>query len=220
MKWKVLLLVIVSAVALIIVSCAPGIALPKYGVPMNIVEAGTVRDDLLEDLADWVSRTLSSSTPTVMLWYPSSDLFSNRGIESVTSKDKYIFLNNEIIGPYTSSENLENAKQQIQLWAKPTTNLSGNLKLKLVPKDLFGSVWDLVIDVDNKEKSIITLPNEGYVLVQFIEENGVYKVTNAELKVNWNDLSVPKNIPANQLKGYAFFKIENEEIVAALVIEP
>jgi len=219
MKWKVLLLVIVSAVALIIVSCAPGIALPKYGVPMNIVEAGTVRDDLLEDLADWVSRTLSSSTPTVMLWYPSSSLFSDRGIESVTSEDKYIFLNNEIVGAYTSSSDLDDAKNQIQLWAKPTDNLRGNLKLKLVPKDLFGSVWDLVIGVGNEEK-VIPTPNAGYVLVQFIKESDVYRVMNAELKEDWDDLSVPKNIPANQLKGYAFFKIENEEIVAALVIEP
>ena len=219
MKWKVLLLVIVSAVALIIVSCAPGIALPKYGVPMNIVEAGTVRDDLLEDLADWVSRTLSSSTPTVMLWYPIPDLFSNRGILNITATDKYIFLNNKIVGSYINSSYLEDVTDQIRLGAKPTNNLWGNLRLKLVPKDLFGSEWDLVIDVDNKEKSII-IPNEGYVLVQFIEENGVYRVTNAELKEDWNHLSVPKNIPANELKGYAFFKIENEEIVAALVIEP
>jgi hypothetical protein len=216
MKWKILLLLSGVIVALIVVSCAPGIALPKYGVPMNIVEAGTVRDGLLENLADWVSR---SSTPTVMLWYPSQALFSDRGIPNITGTDKYIFLNNEIVGSYMSSSDLEDAKDQISPRAKPTDNLSRNLRLRLEPKDLFGSVWDLVIGVGNEEK-VITTPNAGYVLVQFIKENEVYRVTNAELKVNWNDLSVPKNIPANQLKGYAFFKIINGETVAALVIEP
>jgi len=216
MKWKILLLLSGVIVALTVVSCAPGIALPKYGVPMNIVEAGTVRDDLLENLADWVSR---SSTPTVMLWYPSQDLFSDRGITRITATDKYIFLNNEIVGSYISSNSLEDAKRQISHRAKPTNNLSGNLRLRLVPKDLFGSEWDLVIGVDNEER-VITAPNKGYVLVQFIKENKVYKVTNAELEVNWNHLSVPKNIRANQLKGYAFFKIINGETVAALVIEP
>jgi hypothetical protein len=215
MKWKILLLLSGVIVALTVVSCAPGIALPKYGVPMNIVEAGTVRDGLLENLADWVSR---SSTPTVMLWYPSRALFSDRGILNITATDKYIFLNNEIVGSYISSNSLEDAKRQISLWAKPTNNLSGNLRLRLVPKDLFGSEWDLVIDVDNER--VITTPNAGYVLVQFIKENEVYRVMNAELKANWNDLSVPKNIRANQLKGYAFFKITNGETVAALVIEP
>jgi hypothetical protein len=216
MKWKILLLLSGVIVALIVVSCAPGIALPKYGVPMNIVEAGTVRDVLLENLADWVSQ---SSTPTVMLWYPSPDLFSDRGIPNITGTDKYIFLNNEIVGSYISSSDLEDAKNQISLRAEPTNNLSGNLRLRLEPKDLFGSVWDLVIGVGNEEK-VITTPNAGYVLVQFIKENEVYRVTNAELKENWNDLSVPKNIPANQLKGYAFFKIIDGETVAALVIEP
>jgi len=216
MKWKILLLLSGVIVALTIVSCAPGIALPKYGVPMNIVEAGTVRDRLLEDLADWVSQ---SSTPTVMLWYPSQALFSDRGILNITATDKYIFLNNEIVGDYISSSSLEDAKRQISLSAKPTNNLSGNLRLRLVPKDLFGSEWDLVIGEGNEER-VITTPNAGYVLVQFIKENKVYRVTNAELKVDWNDLSVPKNIRANQLKGYAFFKILNGETVAALVIEP
>ena len=216
MKWKILLLLSGVIVALTVVSCAPGIALPKYGVPMNIVEAGTVRDGLLENLADWVSR---SSTPTVMLWYPSQALFSDRGIQDITATDKYIFLNNEIVGSYISSNSLEDAEGQISLWAKPTNNLSGNLRLRLEPKDLFGSEWDLVIGVGNEEK-VITTPNAGYVLVQFIKENEVYRVTNAELKENWNDLSVPKNIRANQLKGYAFFKIIDGETVAALVIEP
>jgi hypothetical protein len=215
MKWKILLLLSGVIVALTVVSCAPGIALPKYGVPMNIVEAGTVRDGLLENLADWVSR---SSTPTVMLWYPSQALFSDRGIQTITADDKYIFLNNEIVGRYIDSNSLEGAKGQISFSAKPTNDLSGNLILKLEPKDLFGSEWDLVIG--DEEKTTIITPNAGYVLVQFIKENGVYRVTNAELKENWNDLLVPKNIRANQLKGYAFFKIIDGETVAALVIEP
>jgi hypothetical protein len=216
MKWKILLLLSGVIVALTVVSCAPGIALPKYGVPMNIVEAGTVRDGLLENLANWVSR---SSTPTVMLWYPSQDLFSKRGILNITATDKYIFLNNEIVGSYISSNSLEDAKNQISLSAKPTNNLSENLRLRLEPKDLFGSEWDLVIGVGNEEK-VISTPNAGYVLVQFIKENEVYRVTNAEWKENWNDLSVPRNIRANQLEGYAFFKIIDGETVAALVIEP
>jgi hypothetical protein len=216
MKWKILLLLSGVIVALTVVSCAPGIALPKYGVPMNIVEAGTFRAGLLEDLANWVSQ---SSTPTVMLWYPSPTLFSRLGIQGITEDDKYIFLNNEIVGSYISLDSLNDAKRQISHRAKPTNNLSGNLRLRLVPKDLFGSEWDLVIGVDNEER-VITAPNKGYVLVQFIKENKVYKVTNAELKENWNHLSVPKNIRANQLKGYAFFKIINDETVAALVIKP
>jgi len=216
MKWKILLLLSGVIVALTVVSCAPGIALPKYGVPMNIVEAGTFGDGLLENLANWVSQ---SSTPTVMLWYPSQALFSDRGIPTIRETDKFIFLNNEIVGDYISSSSLNDAKRQISHRAKPTNNLSGNLRLRLVPKDLFGSEWDLVIGVDNEER-VITAPNKGYVLVQFIKENKVYKVTNAELEVNWNHLSVPKNIRANQLKGYAFFKIINDETVAALVIKP
>jgi len=216
MKWKILLLLSGVIVALTVVSCAPGIALPKYGVPMNIVEAGTVEDDLLKNLANWVSQ---SSTPTVMLWYPRQDLFSDRGILNITATDKYIFLNNEIVGSYISLDSLRDAERQISHRAKPINNLSGNLRLRLVPKDLFGSEWDLVIGEGNEEK-VIPTPNAGYVLVQFIKENEVYKVTKAELKANWNDLSVPKNIRANQLEGYAFFKIIDGETVAALVIEP
>jgi hypothetical protein len=176
MKWKILLLLSGVIVALTVVSCAPGIALPKYGVPMNIVEAGTFGDGLLENLANWVSQ---SSTPTVMLWYPSQALFSDRGIPTIRETDKFIFLNNEIVGDYISSSSLNDAKRQISHRAKPTNNLSGNLRLRLVPKDLFGSEWDLVIGVDNEER-VITAPNKGYVLVQFIKENKVYKVMNAD----------------------------------------
>lgn len=216
MKWKLFLMVTGVIVALIVASCAPLTAVPKIGVPMNIVEAGVVRDELLEDLASWVSNL---ATDTVLFWYPSTQLFSDRGIGSVASTDKLVFLNNESVGDYTSTTNLQDTKDQIQLWLKPTGDLSGNLKLKLEPDDLLGTTWDLVIGVGTGTK-IAPTPDEGYVLVQFIKENNLYKVVSAELKADWKDLTVPKNIPQNQLKGYAFFKIENGEITAALVIEP
>lgn len=200
----------------LIASCGPLIALPKHGSPLNIVEAGPVRDSLLVDLSNWCNNQRAD---TVLLWYPNPALFEARGIDGVNATDKLVFLNNEIVGSYDSNSALQNTKNQIEQWVKPLTNFGGNLKLRLEPKDLLGTAWDLVIGVGTQEKIVIT-PTVGYVLVQFINDNGVYKVTNVELKNNWNDLTVPKNIPSSQLRGFAFFKIEDGEIVAALVIEP
>lgn len=213
--WKNLLIAGTIVALTLIVSCSPPIALPKYGTRLNIVEAGPVRDPLLEDLSNWCNN---QRTDTVLLWYPNTTLFGNRGM-NVNANDTLVFLNNEIVGSYADSSALQSTKTQIGQSVKPITNLGGNLKLRLEPKDLFGTAWDLVIGVGAQEK-IVTTPNEGYVLVQFINENGVYRVTSVELKNDWNDLTVPKNIPSSQLRGFAFFKIENGEIVAALVIEP
>lgn len=211
-KRNVLLIIVTALAALLIYSCSTPIALPKYGTPLNIVEAGPMKDSNLEDLSNWCNNV---RTDTILLWYPSSALFSNRGIEGVTSNDRYAFLNNEFVGSYDT--NLQNVKDQIDEWVKSITG--GNLKLRLEPNDLFGTTWNLVIGVGTQEKVLIT-PNSGYVLVQFINENGVYRVTSAEFKANWQDLTVPKNISSSQLGGFAFFKIEGGEVTAALVIEP
>lgn len=213
-KRNVLLIIVTALAALLIYSCSTPIALPKYGTPLNIVEAGPMRDSNLEDLSNWCNNV---RTDTILLWYPSPALFSDRGIESVTPNDRYAFLNNEFVGSYDTYSNLQNVKNQIDEWVKSITG--GNLKLRLEPNDLFGTTWDLVIGVGTQEKVLIT-PNSGYVLVQFINENGVYRVTSAEFKTNWQDLTVPKNISSSQLRGFAFFKIEGGKVTAARVIEP
>ncbi|MEN3008570.1 hypothetical protein [Pseudothermotoga sp.] len=216
-KRNILLIIVTALAALLIYSCSTPIAFPKNGMPLNIVEAGPVRDSRLEDLSNWCN----SRTDTILLWYPSSAMFNNRGIEGVTSTDKYVFLNNRQVGSYDDddSENLRKIKNQIEQMIKNTEDFGGNLKLLLMPNDLFGTTRDLVIGVGTQEKVLIT-PDSGYVLVQFINENGVYRVTNAEFETDWKNLTVPKNIPSSQLKGFAFFKIENGEVVAALVIQP
>lgn len=215
-KSRIMLLVGMSILAAIISSCGLPIATTKYGVAQNIVEAGVVRDSLLEDLANWCD-----DRPNVtMLWYPTVDLFSNRGIEGVSNTDKRVFLNNEVASGYSTDNELATTKQQILNSVKPVTDLYGDLKLKLEPKDLLGTTWDLFIGVGSEQKTIVETPNSGYVLVQFIDENGIYRVTNAEREKDWNNLTVPKNIPREQLKGYAFFKIEDGEVKAALVILP
>lgn len=214
-KAKVLFSLAAAVLILIVASCGPIVVLPKYGIPLNIAEAGVVRDALLENLASWCA----TSTDLVMLYYPSTTLFSDRGFQGMSATDKLVFLNNEIAGGYANDTELNNAKTQISLWLKPVANLGGNLTLKLVPNDLLGTTWDLVIGVGSEEKAVMT-PDSGYVLVQFENQNGVYTVTSAELRTNWKDLYVPKNIPASQLKGYAFFKIEDGEITASRVILP
>ncbi|KUK02204.1 MAG: hypothetical protein XD58_1671 [Thermotoga sp. 50_1627] len=214
-KAKILFLLAAAVLILIVASCGPIVVLPKYGIPLNIVEAGVIRDNLLEDLASWCAN----QNDLVMLYYPSTTLLSNRGIVGMSSTDKFVFLNNEIAGGYSNDTELSNTKDQILNWLKPVSNLEGNLTLKLVPNDLLGTTWDLVIGVGGEEKSVIT-PDSGYVLVQFVNQNGVYTVTNVQLETDWKNLNVPKNIPASQLKGYAFFKIENEEITASRVILP
>ncbi|KAF2957209.1 hypothetical protein AS159_09255 [Thermotoga sp. Ku-13t] len=215
-KAKILFLLAAAVLILIVASCGPIVVLPKYGIPLNIVEAGVIRDNLLEDLASWCAN----QNDLVMLYYPSTTLFSNRGIGAISSTDKYVLMNNEIAGTYLDETELDETKTQISNWLQPVEDLEGNLSLRLEPNDLLGTTWDLVIGVGSEEKSAIITPESGYVLVQFENQNGVYTVTSVELEQDWRNLDVPKNIPASQLKGYAFFKIENGVITASRVILP
>lgn len=211
-KAKILFFLAAAVLILIVASCGPIVVLPKYGIPLNIVEAGVVRDARLENLASWSANR----TDLVMLYYPSTTLFSNRGIVGMSSTDMLVFLNNEIAGGYSNDTELSNTKDQILNWLKPVSNLEGNLTLKLVPNDLLGTTWDLVIGEAGATKVVET----NYVLVEFENRSGVYAVTNVQIKGNFGDVNPPKNIPASQLKGYAFFKIEGGVITASRVILP
>ncbi len=210
-KAKILFFLAAAVLILIVASCGSIVVLPKYGIPLNIVEAGEIWDEaLLKELASFCDG-IRSDKAAVMLYYEGA-LFSDRGLGGPTE----VYLNGEDVGGYSNDTELSNTKNQILNWLKPVSNLEGNLTLKLVPNDLLGTTWDLVIGEAGATKAAVT----NYVLVEFENRSGVYAVTNVQIKGNFGDVNPPKNIPASQLKGYAFFKIEDGVITASRVILP
>lgn len=214
-KLRFWLVAMALATVLVLVSCAPGFE--KIGsLVQNVVEvtANSVDDDL-RNLASWCDEK-----DILMLWYdldsqPSG--FSARNmVFDTAATDKNVYLNNEYVGNY-GSISLDDIKTIIN---SGITNLSGTLVLYLRADDLLGTQWDVIIGEGGQTKAIT-----NYVFVEFEEidaTNHIYKVTKVQVGGDWNNFTVPKNIPLSDLanKGFAFFRIDDDKVVDARVIYP
>ncbi|WP_041083386.1 hypothetical protein [Thermotoga profunda] len=211
---KLWLLGIAVVVILAIVGCAPGYPI-KPSVAHNIVEVtANITDSDLEDLADWCD-----DNDFLMLWYDFDDQptgFDDRKtVFEQAAADKNVYANNQYAGNYGTTS-LDQIEIQINSLAE---NLSGTLTLLLRATDILGTTYDLIINDPEKNKAEITT----YVLVEFTEiESNVYKVTKVQVSGEWENFTVPKNIPVSDLanKGFAFFRIDNDKVVDARVIYP
>ena len=211
LKW--FLIATSAIVALILVSCAP---LPSIisSVTQNIVEVTANSTDTdLSNLASWCD----SKPDILMLWYDFDNQptgFTNRSLVfSVNAADKNVYLNNEFVGNYDMTD-LNTIKSTID--ASKTT-FSGTLILYLRADDLLGTSWDLIIGEAGQTKTTVT----NYVLVEFKREGGVYKVTNVQAGGDWN-FNLPNNMTLTdiQIKGFAFFRINDDKVEDARVIYP
>mgnify|MGYP001093540593 CR=1 FL=1 len=210
LKW--FLIVTAAIVAMILVSCAP---LPSIipSVTQNIVEvtANSTDTNLLR-LASWYD----SNPDILVLWYDFDNQptgFTDRSLVfSVNAADKNVYLNNEFVGNYA-----DGLGTIINTIDASKTTFSGTLILYLRADDLLGTSWDLIIGEAGQTKTTVT----NYVLVEFKREGGVYKVTNVQAGGDWN-FNLPNNMTLTdiQIKGFAFFRINDDKVEDARVIYP
>ncbi|MEJ5228947.1 MAG: hypothetical protein WHT65_03005 [Pseudothermotoga sp.] len=214
---KLWLVGVALVVVLILVSCAPGNRTIS-SVAHNVVEVtANIKDTNLENLANWCD-----SKNILMLWYDYDNQptgFTERSIVfETTAADKSVYLNNEFVENYATT-GLTTIQATIN---SSITNLSGTLTLYLRADDLLGTQWDLVIGESGQTKAVAIT---NYVLVEFEEidtTNHVYQVTKVQVGGDWNNFTVPKDIPLSNLanKGFAFFRIDDDKVVDARVIYP
>jgi hypothetical protein len=213
-KW--FLTVTSAIVALILASCAPGI-LPIASVTQNIVEVtANSTDTNLSNLASWCD-----SKGILMLWYDldlddqPTGFDSRKDVFSPRPTDKNVYLNNEFVGNYGTTV-LDTIKATIEA---SKTNFNGNLILYLRADDLLGTSWDLIIGEAGQTRVVEVT---SYVLVEFQKQGSVYKVTKVQVRGEWQNFSVPKDMRLAdiQTKGFAFFRIDDGKVVDARVIYP
>ncbi|AJC74722.1 hypothetical protein AJ81_04735 [Pseudothermotoga hypogea DSM 11164 = NBRC 106472] len=221
-------LVLVAALTLLLLalsSCAKWILIVVDGkvYPIEVEEtsnASELKDPTNQDfmeLANWCAE----QEDVVMFWYDLADPpvgFHDRATLFVGATDvidKNVYVNNVFIANYEDTaidEIISIISEQ------PREDFPGELKLRLVATDLSATVYDLFVD-EVKAKDATA----KYVLVEFEEvQSNVYKVTKVQVSENFENMDVPKNIPASELntKGFAFFKIRDGEVVDNRVIEP
>lgn len=212
-KW--FLIVTAAIVALILASCAPGLG-TIASVIQNIVEVtANSTDDNLLNLARWCN----SNPEILMLWYDfdnqPSGFAGRNSVFSSNAADKNVYLNNEFVGNYGTTD-LTTIQNTIDA---SITTFNGTLILYLRADDLLGTSWDLIIGEAGQTKVTVTT---SYVLVEFERQGDVYKVTNVQVRGDWQDFTVPKDMSLTEItnKGFAFFKIDDGKVVDARVIYP
>ncbi|MFN3283957.1 MAG: hypothetical protein ACK40Q_06965 [Pseudothermotoga sp.] len=214
-KWWLLTLAVM--VVLLVVGCLPGNPIITSST-LHIVEVtANSTDNTLLNLAFWCYEN-----NRLMLWYDfdaQPQGFNDRALIFATSAaDKNVYADNKYAGNL-GTDNLSTVEATIT--SLTGGSLNGELILLLKAKDLLETEYDLIIGESGETKVVQT----NYVLVEFEKIDStkhLYKVTKVQAGGEWTNFNVPKNIPREDLskKGFAFFRIDGDEVVDARVIRP
>ncbi|WP_448520944.1 hypothetical protein [Pseudothermotoga sp.] len=223
-----IVLILVAALTLLLLalgSCAKVLLVVVDGkvYPIEVEEtsgASELKDPTNQDfmqLANWCAE----QEDVVMFWYdlvnPPVGFYDRTTlfVGATDVIDKNVYLNNVFIANY---ENTAIDEIISSIHDHPREDFPGELKLRLVAIDLSTTAYDLFVD-ETKAKDATA----KYVLLEFEEvQTNVYKVTKVQVAENFANMDLPRNIPASELvyRGFAFFKMQDGEILDNRVIQP